>query len=124
MPQLLADARPRRSPGLLTSGSPVRYYVPVAPLALGATGVTIVQSWRSGGDHLPIAVTGTAVAAALALSGYLIQAVNQPLLAGTGPLTDVDRQRLVSTWHRVNAVRLVALAVASATSPRPAPRGL
>ncbi len=123
MPQLLADARPRRSPGLLTSGSPVRYYVPVAPLALGATGVTLVQSWRSGGDRLLIAVTGTAVAAALALSGYLIQTVNQPLLAGTGPLTDVDRHRLVSTWHRVNAVRLVALAVASATSPHPAPRG-
>ncbi len=31
MPQLLADARPARSPGLLTAGSPVRYYLPIAP---------------------------------------------------------------------------------------------
>jgi hypothetical protein len=127
MPQLLADARPRRSPGVLTSGSPVRYYVPVAPLAVGATGVTLLQHWRSGGDRLLIAATGTAVASALALSGYLIQTVNRPLLTGAGPLTDVDRHRLVSTWHRVNAVRLVALTVASATSTRlapPGPRGL
>ncbi|HST96642.1 MAG TPA: hypothetical protein VLJ85_03305 [Geodermatophilus sp.] len=123
MPQLLADARPRRSPGLLTSGSPVRYYVPVAPLAVGATGVTLLQNWRSGGDRRLIAATGSAVASALALSGYLIQTVNRPLLAGAGPLTDVDRHRLVSTWHRVNAVRLVALAVAWATSTRLTPRG-
>ncbi len=118
MPQLLADARPRRSPGLLTSGSPVRYYVPVAPLALGATGVTLVQSWRSGGDRLLIAVTGTAVAAALALSGYLIQTVNRPLISGTGRLSEADEHRLVSTWHRVNAVRLMALAAATVASSR------
>ena len=116
MPQLLADARPARFPGLLTAGSPVRYYLPVAPLALGAHGVALLQSWRTGGDRRLIAAAGTSVASALALSGYLVQTVNRPLLSGTGPLSEADRHRLVSTWHRVNAVRLIALAAATAAS--------
>ena len=118
MPQLLADARPSRSPGLLNGGSPVRYYLPVAPLALGATGASLVQSWRSGGDRRLIITAGTSVVSALALSGYLIQTVNRPLLTGEGPLTEVERRRLVSTWHRMNAVRLLALTAASSTLSR------
>jgi hypothetical protein len=122
MPQLLADARSRRPPGLFTAGSPVRYYAPVAPFALGATGLTLVQSWRSGGDRMMITATGASVAVALTLSGYLIVTVNHPLLAGAEPLTEVDKRRLVSTWHRVNAVRLVALTATSATLARLSPR--
>ena len=34
MPQLLADAQPQRRPGLMSPGSPLRYYAPVAPLTL------------------------------------------------------------------------------------------
>jgi hypothetical protein len=118
MPQLLADARPTRSPGLLTAGSPVRYYLPIAPLALGAHGVVLLQSWRTGGDRRLIAAAGTSTASALALSGYLIQTVNRPLISGTGRLSEVDEHRLVSTWHRVNAVRLMALAAATVASSR------
>ena len=118
MPQVLADARPSRPPGLLTRGSPVRYYLPSAPLALGATGVALVQSWRSGGDRQLTIAAGSSVVSALALSGYLIQTVNRPLLTGDGPLTEVERRRLVSTWHRVNAVRILALAAASSTLSR------
>jgi hypothetical protein len=69
-----------------------------------------------------ITATGASVAVALTLSGYLIVTVNHPLLAGAGPLTEVDRRRLVSTWHRVNAVRLVALTATSATLARLSPR--
>jgi hypothetical protein len=118
MPQLLAAARPHRAPGLFTFGSPVRYYAPIAPLALGATGVSLLTSWRSGGDRRLITAAGTSVASALALSGYLIRTVNQPLLVGAGTLPEVEEHRLVSTWHRVNAVRLVALAASSAAMSR------
>lgn len=122
MPQLLADARQRRAPGLFTSGSPVRFYAPVAPLALGATAVSLVQNWRSGGDRVMITATGASVVMSLILSGYLITTVNRPLLTGVEPLTEADRRRLVSIWHRGNAARLVTLAVASATSDRVSPR--
>lgn len=69
-----------------------------------------------------ITATGASVAVALTLSGYLIVTVNHSLLAGAEPLTEVDRRRLVSTWHRVNAVRLVALVATSATLARLSPR--
>jgi hypothetical protein len=48
MPQLLADARSRRPPGLFTAGSPVRYYAPVAPFALSATGLTLCRAGGPG----------------------------------------------------------------------------
>lgn len=112
MPQLLTDARPHRRPGLLTSGSPVRYFAPVAPMAVGATGTTLVRCWRAGGDRRLIAAAAGGAGVALALSGYLIRVVNLPLLRGSVPLTDPARRQLTASWHRANAVRLVALAVA------------
>ncbi|MBA8824848.1 hypothetical protein FHX42_002195 [Saccharopolyspora lacisalsi] len=118
MPQLLADAREQRAPRLAGPGSPVRYYAPVAPLAFGATAVTLVQSWQSGGDRRLITTTSVSMALAAALSTYLVRSVNLYLLASDEPLSEHDRHRLIVTWHRTNAVRLVALAVASASLSR------
>lgn len=117
MPQLLADARSRRL-GLLGTGSPVRYYVPVAPLALGATAATLLRSWRADGDRRAITATAVSLASAAGLSGYLIRSVNVRLLTSEKPLGERERRRLVATWHVVNAVRLGALAVAMASLSR------
>lgn len=114
LPQLLADARPERPPGLLAVGSPVRYFAPVAAVALGPTGITLVKSWRAGADRSLIAASATSVGSALALSAYLIRTINIPLLIDSEPLAGSDRDKLAARWHRVNAVRLVALAGASA----------
>jgi len=118
MPQLLADARPTRSPGLLTAGSPVRYFAPVAAVALGPTGITLIKGWRAGADRRLIAATAAGVGSALALSGYLIPTLTRPLLIGSEPLAGTDREQLIVTWHRLNALRLVALAGASASLGR------
>lgn len=118
LPQLLADARPARSPGILAVGSPVRYFAPVAAVALGPTAITLVESWRAGADRRLIAATAASVGSALTLSAYLIRAINVPLLVGSGPLTESDRDEVVAKWHRGNAVRLVALAGASASLSR------
>jgi hypothetical protein len=99
-------------------GSPVRYYAPAAPLAFGGTAVALVGSWRSGGDRYLITATAVSMASAAALSAYLIRSVNVQLLISDEPLSERDRHRLVATWHRTNAVRLVALAVASASLSR------
>ena len=115
MPQLLGDAQAERAPSLLNAGSPMRYYAPVAPLALGATTVTLVESWRDGSDQRLITTAAGSTAVATALSAYLIRTVNAPLLAPAEPLPDGPRRRLIRTWHRTNAVRLVAL-VASVTA--------
>ena len=55
VPQLLGWAQAERPPGLLTTGSPVRYFAPIAPLALGTTTSTLIRSWRSGQDRRPVA---------------------------------------------------------------------
>ena len=125
MPQVLADARSVRPAGLLAEGSPVRYFVPVAGIALAPTGITLTQSWRTGADRRLIAATATCLGVALVLSAYLIRTVNVPLLAGHGPLDEPDRGRLVRLWHRGNVVRVVALAVATTLFSRlPPPRRL
>jgi hypothetical protein len=110
VPRLLADARPNREPGLLAAGSPVRYYLPTAPLTLAATAVTLIDSWRSGGDRRAVGVAAASTASAVALTAYLVKTVN------VGLLRDGDaseRRDLVTTWHRANLARLCALAVAA-----------
>lgn len=109
MPQLLADTRPNRSPGLLAVGSPVRYFVPVAAVALVPTGITLIKSWRADEDRRLVTASAASVGSALALSVYLIRTINIPLLLGSEPFTGSERDELVARWHRVNTVRLVAL---------------
>jgi len=96
----------------------VRYYAPVAPLAFGATTVTLVKTWRSGGDRRLITASAVSMASASALSAYLVRSVNLRLLASDEPLSEDDRRRMFAVWHRMNAVRLVALAVATASLSR------
>jgi hypothetical protein len=110
VPQLLADAQPRRRPGLLGPGSPLRYYAPVAPLTLVATAATLVDSWRSGGDRRLIAAAAASTVAAVGLTGYLVRTVNVPLLSGAVPVDSADRPRMLRRWHRANGVRLAAVA--------------
>jgi hypothetical protein len=45
MPQLLVDAQPNRAPRLLGVGSPLRYYLPAAPVTFVATVVALMDSW-------------------------------------------------------------------------------
>src|SRR4051812_10430404 len=67
LPQLLADAQPRRRPGLVSPGSPLRYYAPIAPLTLVSTTVALIGRWRSGGDKRMIAAAAANTATAVGL---------------------------------------------------------
>jgi hypothetical protein len=92
MPQLLADAGAARDRGLLNVGSPVRYFAPVAPLAVGASAFDLISRWRSkeDGDRHLVAVTGTTITIAVGISVYLIRVVNIALLTHHGPLPRLD----------------------------------
>ncbi|MEU4449668.1 anthrone oxygenase family protein [Actinosynnema sp. NPDC050801] len=118
VPGLLADARPHREPRLLGPGSPLRYYAPAAPVTVVATGVTLVESWRNGGDRRAVATSAVGTLVAAGLTGYLVKAVNLRLLRDDEPLGDDERRRLMRTWHRGNLLRLVALAVTAAATRR------
>ena len=69
--QLISVSANRRA-GILATGSPVRYFAPVAPAAVGGTAAVLVESWRTGGDRRAVAAATTTLVAALGLSAYLI----------------------------------------------------
>ncbi|MGS2646796.1 hypothetical protein [Streptosporangium sp. G12] len=112
MPQLLADARSHRVPKLLGAGSPLRYYLPVAPLTLAGTAASLIDSWRSGGDRRVIIAAAVSMASATALTAYLVRTVNLRLLRSSEPLSVTEVRGLVQIWHRGNLARLLALIVA------------
>jgi hypothetical protein len=106
VPQLISSAN--RRAGILATGSPVRYFAPVAPAAVGGTAELLVESWRTGGDRRAVAAATATLGAALGLSAYLIRSINVPLLRGE--VGEESQPRLISRWHRGNAVRLGLLA--------------
>lgn len=122
MPRLLADAQPNREPRLLGAGSPLRYYAPVAPVTVVATGATVATNWRSGGDRRVIGTAAAATVTATSLTGYLVRTVNRRLLLSREPLGEVERRAMVKRWHMANIARLVALVIASAAVRRAAVR--
>ncbi|MCE7002537.1 DUF1772 domain-containing protein [Kibdelosporangium philippinense] len=111
VPRLLTDARSNRPPKLLGAGSPLRYYLP-APATLAATAITLVNSWRSGGDKRVIVAAAASTASATALTAYLVRTVVLQLLHSNEPLSATETRALLRTWHRGNLVRLLALAIA------------
>jgi hypothetical protein len=109
IPQLIAGAD--RRAGLLSPGSPVRYFAPVAPAAIGGTAVVLVLSGQTVSvDRRASAAATATFGAALGLSAYLIRSINIPLLKGE--VGEEVQPRLISRWHRGNAVRLCLLAAA------------
>ncbi|MCW2625260.1 hypothetical protein [Mycobacterium sp.] len=106
VPQLIASAN--RQDGILATGSPVRYFGPVAPAAVGGTATVLAHSWRTGGDRRAIVAATATLGAALGLSAYLIGTINVPLLRGK--VGEERQPQLISRWYRCNAVRLGLLA--------------
>jgi hypothetical protein len=111
VPQLIARAN--RPAAILATGSPVCYFAPVAPAAVGGTATVLTQSWRNGADRRAIAAATATLGAAVGLSAYLIGSINVPLLRAK--VAKQDQPRLISRWHRGNTLRRGLLAV---TDPR------
>jgi acyl-coenzyme A synthetase/AMP-(fatty) acid ligase len=100
--------------GPFAPGSPVRYYVPAAPVTLATTFACIAAGWRRRTARPALGAAALLTATGAALTGHLVTAVNLRLLDDAKRPADPDeRQRLVRHWHRVNRVRLVAVAAAA-----------
>ena len=115
MPQLLNLARAERPPGLVGVGSPVRYFAPIAPLAVAASAMELEHAWRSHHDRQLVLASAGGLGLALGLSGYLIRTVNVSLLSASD-VAPADQRRLETTWHHVNRIRIAALAGSMAVS--------
>jgi hypothetical protein len=105
MPERIAD---HPSPGgPFAPGSPVRYYVPAAPIMLASTLACVAAGWHRQADRPALAAAGLLTVTGAALTGHLVRAVNLRLLDGASrPADPAERKRLVEHWHRVNRIRL------------------
>jgi hypothetical protein len=112
MPARIAD---HPSPGgPFAPGSPVRYYLPAAPVTLATTLACVAAGWHRRADRQTLAAAGLLTATGAALTGHLVRAVNLRLLEDAKrPADPEERQRLVEHWHRVNRIRLVVVAAAA-----------
>lgn len=88
------------------AGSPARYHVPAAVPTLLSAVVSTAAAPQDRRRSRALALAGTALSAAL--TAHLIRTVNVPLLRGSA--SDDERTRLAAQWHRVNKIRLLALA--------------
>jgi len=111
VPRLLVDAHPNREPRLLRPGSPVRYYLPAAPVTLAAITATLTDSWRAGGDRRVIAAAAASTASSVGLTVYPVRSVNLRLLRRGNLLSAIEADTLVKRWHRANVVRAFVLVV-------------
>ncbi|MHA6621864.1 anthrone oxygenase family protein [Pseudonocardia sp. DLS-67] len=111
MPARIADQPP--TGGAFAPGSPVRYYVPAAPVTLATTLACVATGWHRRADRPALTAAALLTATGAVLTGHLVRSVNLPLLdAARRPADPAERRRLVGHWHRVNRVRLVAVAAA------------
>jgi hypothetical protein len=106
----------RRSP--LGSGSPGRYYAPLAPVSFPAVALALAAGWNRPGSRPWLATAAVASAVGGAATAYLLRSVNPALFFGPQPLSDMRRRPLLTRWYRVNALRLAASAIALAAIDR------
>jgi hypothetical protein len=104
--------RDDRLPTIASQGSPVRYYVPGVPIVIGATLSALLAGWESRRDRPWLAAVAFNALTGLAVTVYLVPAVNLRLFVRGQPLTSADQQRLLKKWYRLNAVRLLAVGAA------------
>jgi hypothetical protein len=100
----------RRSP--LGTGSPGRYYAPLAPVTFPAAALALAAGWNRPGSRPWLVTAAAASAAGSAATAYLLRSVNPPLFFGPKPLSEMRRKPLLARWYRINALRLAASAVA------------
>lgn len=92
----------------LASGSPLRYYAPIAPITLPATAAAGRTGWEIEGARPWLAMTAGCSIAGLAISGYLIRTVNLKVMFASTPPPPAERASLIGTWYQLKLARIAA----------------
>ncbi len=88
--------------------SPVRYYLPAAPVTVASVvAVALVERRPARTAAALCSTTGAA------LTGYLVATVIRRLLDDGPSISPGERTELVTRWHRINRVRLLLVAAAA-----------
>ncbi|WP_096329169.1 hypothetical protein [Nannocystis exedens] len=115
MPNFLVDAPGKRAHwlGFFAEVTPVRYYLPLGPLAT----LALVFAWLRARAEAPevaaeLRAAVLAVAAGWGVSAYIVPAINLRLFE-PAPLPDELARPLAIRWLTLNAVRLVCVGFAA-----------
>jgi O-antigen ligase len=106
------DGNDRRLASVLSSGSPVRYYLPALPVVIGGTLSAVLAGWRQRNERAWLAALAVSSLAGVVTTAWLVRTVNLKLFIAGHPLTRADQDRLLRIWYRVNGLRLLAAGAA------------
>jgi hypothetical protein len=94
---------------ILGPGSPVRYYVPAAPVTAATLFGALIASRRTGTVTRWLTASAGCWIAGAALTAYLVVKVNLRLFFGAEAPPADERDTLLRRWHRVNVLRTAAV---------------
>lgn len=112
----------RRSASLSRPGSPVPYYIPGAAVTVAATLGALGAGWDRPGDRRWLVTAAAGTLSGVAITAYLVRAVNLKLFFSRQPPAPADQETLLCTWYRLNRLRLVAVGGAWLAARRAASR--
>jgi hypothetical protein len=117
VPERLADSVrdgiDQRPTSLLGAGSPVRYYVPAAPVAVASTLGAVIAARGNARGRRWLAISSGCWRSGAAITAYLVRKVNITLFFAADratPPPPTDRDALLRTWYRLNGLRIAAAA--------------
>jgi Domain of unknown function (DUF1772) len=111
-------AADQRMPSLFSPASPVRYYLPGVPVTVAATLAALLAGWSTPSSRRWLTTSTACTLSAAGVTAHLVAAINVRLFVAGHPLTPPERQALLRTWYRLNAVRLLVLAAAWASAEK------
>jgi hypothetical protein len=109
---------PGGAPPLLRPGNPALYFLPSAPLTLAASLGALVAGRRAPALRRWSATSAAATLAFVVETATVLHPVNERLFHTAEPPTDDERAELLRRWYRLNAIRLVFVGIAWASSQR------
>lgn len=117
-----SDIRSERPglPALLRPGSPVRYFLPAAPITLAASIAAVIAGWGEPQDRKWLGASAASTVSGAVLTGYVVRQINYKLFFAAQPLAPAEQQELLQQWHRLNKLRLAASGIAWLTGQRAA----
>jgi hypothetical protein len=113
----LRSERPSLST-LFRPGSPVRYFLPAAPVTLAASIAAVIAGWDEPQDRKWLGASAASTVSGAMLTAYVVSQINHKLFFAAQPLEAAEQQELLRRWHRLNKLRLTTSGVAWLTGQR------
>ncbi|MBV8097838.1 MAG: DUF1772 domain-containing protein [Verrucomicrobia bacterium] len=92
---------------LLSSGSPVRYFLPGVPVVIGSVASAMLPGWKWRSARPWFVSLALSTLLGFVVTAYLVRTVNFKLFFASQPVTEAERAHLLRIWYRANILRLL-----------------